>query len=163
MALSLDSSIEIIMNQDIVSNTDKTLIEQYIKSNQNHLLFDISLMIKSEGFADEKINTLSQAIRITLSIPEEQRGFKNYQIVRVHDGQITVLETTNDAENHTITFETDQFSTYALVYQVNKPLTFLWWLLLLLLVPIVLYILWKRDKDEEKTKGAHNIINEILS
>ena len=41
---------------------------------------------------------------------------RTYQVVRIHNGEVTVLPATFDANNKTITFASDKFSTYALIY-----------------------------------------------
>lgn len=41
---------------------------------------------------------------------------RTYQVIRIHNGEVTVLPATFDAEGKTITFATDKFSTYALIY-----------------------------------------------
>lgn len=46
-----------------------------------------------------------------------------YYIVRVHDGKTEILSTKFDKTNNTLTFKTDKFSTYAIVYidKEKKP------------------------------------------
>jgi hypothetical protein len=51
--------------------------------------------------------------RITMEIPEEFRGYKNYSILHVHNGE-TVMLTDLDDDPNTITFEVNKFSTFAL-------------------------------------------------
>ena len=60
----------------------------------------------------------------------------NYRIVRVHNNEATFLDATYDETNQTLTFETDCFSTYAIVYE--NPSSSLWWVWLLFLVPMVI-------------------------
>ena len=45
---------------------------------------------------------------------------RNYQLVRVHDGEAEVLNAEYDKNSNTIRFRTDKFSTYALVYNDVK-------------------------------------------
>ena len=51
--------------------------------------------------------------RITIEIPEEFRGYKNYSVIHVHNGE-TVLLTDLDDDPNTITIEVNKFSTFAL-------------------------------------------------
>ena len=51
--------------------------------------------------------------RITMEIPEEYRGYKNYSILHVHCGEVVTLVDLDDDPN-TITFDVDKFSTFAL-------------------------------------------------
>ena len=51
---------------------------------------------------------------------------RTYQIVRVHDGVAETLDSEYDESAQTLTFATDRFSTYAIVYsdtdkQIDKP------------------------------------------
>ena len=73
------------------------------------------------GESDWKIFTeLNEEVLITLDIPEELRKKDViYYIVRNHDGEYTLLEDL-DEEINTITFKTDRFSTYAIVYEKQK-------------------------------------------
>ena len=52
--------------------------------------------------------------RITLPIPEEYRGYNNYSIIHVHEGNIYTLIDLDDNPD-TITIEVDKFSTFVLV------------------------------------------------
>ena len=62
-------------------------------------------------------------------------------MIRVHDGVATVIPCTYNAANQTISYETDQFSTYALAYvdqqKVEVPKTgdvsnaYIWFILAL--------------------------------
>ncbi len=53
-------------------------------------------------------------VKVTLPLPAELKGLTNYKIVRIgDDGAITPMSTVCDGTN--ITFETDHFSTYAIV------------------------------------------------
>jgi hypothetical protein len=52
--------------------------------------------------------------RITLEIPEEYKGYKNYSLIHVHCGEVVTLTDLDDNPD-TITIEVDKFSTFALV------------------------------------------------
>jgi len=54
-----------------------------------------------KGYSREWINQRLQAI----------------QVIRVHDGAATAIAGTYDENTHVFTFETDEFSTYALAYK----------------------------------------------
>lgn len=54
-------------------------------------------------------------LRITMQIPDEYKGHKNYSFVHVHNGIPTTLVDLDDNPD-TMTFETDKFSTFALMY-----------------------------------------------
>ncbi|MCK7504573.1 MAG: hypothetical protein MZV70_11125 [Desulfobacterales bacterium] len=89
------------------------------------------------------IQKVLEPISITISIPEEYRGFRNYHVIRIHNGVAEVLETRHQ-DNQTLTFETDRFSTYAIAYDSSSGFS-LWWLLLLLLIPAT-YLVYRQTK-----------------
>ena len=65
---------------------------------------------------------LNDTICITFEVPaellnENQDVIRSYQMIRVHDGVAEILDAEFDAEKKTISFETDSFSTYAILYK----------------------------------------------
>jgi len=80
---------------------------------------DIKLL-KIIGSTETPITQTNSMITVSFEIPAKLLGKKEYSVIRVHDGVTTVLK---DQDNNpsTITIETDQFSTYALVYVEKTP------------------------------------------
>ncbi len=109
------------------------LIQSQLTKHQQYAVMDISVIIKVEGQSDILITDLTQNIQITLQLGELEQGHKNYQIIRIHDGQVEMLDCTYDEKLQTITFETNQFSSYVLVYEKSSNGNWAWWSLLLLL------------------------------
>jgi hypothetical protein len=70
-------------------------------------------------------------VKITVAIPEsllqtDESKVREYKILRLHEGEVEVIEGEFNAETGEFTFETDKFSTYAIVYEdvpveVNDP------------------------------------------
>lgn len=78
--------------------------------------YDISMLRKVAENPEQKLTTLGTKVSITMDIPADIKAAdRTYYIIRVHNGAADIL---NDLDNNadTITFETDRFSTYALVY-----------------------------------------------
>ena len=80
--------------------------------------YEISLTKTVDGvdhvITDVMKNTdATGTFRITMEIPEELRGYKNYSVLHVHNGE-TVLLTDLDDNPDTVTFEVNKFSTFAL-------------------------------------------------
>ena len=101
-----------------VSDTDKTAVTAKLPTNYvigSYL--DINLWKQVEGSTASKVTeTVSGKVKIAFTIPTSlQKSGRTYKLIRLHDGEATVLDTTVDA-NYALTFETDRFSTYALVY-----------------------------------------------
>ena len=53
-------------------------------------------------------------------INKDSKVKRTYKIMRVHEGKVTFLDGTYDEKTQMVTFETDQFSIYALVYNDTK-------------------------------------------
>lgn len=124
-----------------VPEDDKKKIEDTAKDNSNAIIaqyLDLSLYMQIDDNEPELISNLnSNKILVRINIPEQFRGDslsndmdveeasqsdnrrslstdRKYYIARVHDGETDILDTTVDGDD--ITFETDRFSTYALLY-----------------------------------------------
>ncbi len=93
---------------------DGDVVRENLGENTFGMFLDISI-IKTIGTQQSEVHDLNQPITLTFDIPEELRGLGKYFVVRVHNGEYVVLEDEDDDPN-TVTFTTDQFSTYALVY-----------------------------------------------
>ena len=50
-------------------------------------------------------------------MPKEKQNTHRYVVYRYHGGKVERLDTKFDAKTNTLTFSTDKFSTYALVYE----------------------------------------------
>ena len=66
----------------------------------------------------DKQKDINLSIDIPQNLINENEGVtRSYQIIRVHDGAAETLDAQYDAETKSLTFNTDRFSTYALVYK----------------------------------------------
>ena len=108
-----------------VTNIDKNLINSVIENNWNvGSYIDINLF-KKIGNNEEKITATNGKIKIKLNIPKELINNKKdinreYKIVRVHNDKAEIIDCKYNNDN-TLEFETDKFSTYAIIYKdVNK-------------------------------------------
>ena len=83
-------------------------------------LYDITIPVTINGESAGELTELSNPITLSVAIPEGlpevAEGYERvYYVVRDHNGEIEVLNTTVNDDN-TISFESDKFSTYALAY-----------------------------------------------
>ena len=84
------------------------------------MYFDLSLFKKVGNDAAYRITeTGDREIEVVISVPDELKSNDNnvtrkYYILRVHEGKAELLETTY--ADGKLTFTTDCFSTYAIVY-----------------------------------------------
>ncbi len=97
-----------------VTDEDKTLIG----------CFDISLTKTTDG-EEKKISDIKKdstgtgKVKITLGLPEEYKYHKNYYMLHVHNGRLSTLADIDDNPD-TVTFETDKFSKFAMIYDDIK-------------------------------------------
>ena len=101
-----------------VQETDKTLIQDTSGDYTVGLYFDINLFKKVGGNDATKVTETNGKVQASIVIPESLRkSGRTFEIIRVHDGVATDIAGTYDENTHVFTFETDKFSTYALVYK----------------------------------------------
>ena len=106
----------------------ETAVKELINSALNKLAedaeaniaqyLDIKVVLKVEGSQDElgTLNKLSEKITLTFEIPDEwKKEGRVFSVIRVHEGRTDVLEV-RENQDGTVSFDTDRFSTYALVY-----------------------------------------------
>ena len=104
-----------------VSQTDKDLIDSKKGNATIGMYLDIDLLKQIGSDSPVNITETNGAVTITLKVPSSlinsnSSVTRTYQMIRVHNGVATVIPCTYNAANQTISFETDQFSTYALAY-----------------------------------------------
>ena len=83
--------------------------------------FEISLekvtTTASGSTTSVEITELVKPIRIAMDIPASLRGFnRTFAVIRVHGDSVDVLNDL-DSDPNTVTFETDRFSSYTLIYK----------------------------------------------
>ena len=104
-----------------VSQTDKDLIDSKKGNTTIGMYFDIDLLKQIGSDSPVNITDTDGAVTITLKVPSSlinsnSSVTRTYQIIRVHDGVAAVISCTYNAADQTISYETNQFSTYALAY-----------------------------------------------
>ena len=101
-----------------VSQTDKTLIQNTSGDYTVGLYLDINLFKKVGSNDATKVTETNGKVKASIVIPESLwKSGRTFEIIRVHDGVATAIAGTYDENTHVFTFETDQFSTYALAYK----------------------------------------------
>jgi LysM repeat protein len=107
--------------KETVSKEEKAKIEEVLGEDTIGLFLDIKLIKQIGDDKPQEVSKTNEKIKISIKIPEEllvtEEGKQRiYKIVTIHEGEVTILEGTFDKETGLFTFETDKFSTYALVY-----------------------------------------------
>ncbi len=105
-----------------VSDKEKTLVKDACGDDWKvGVYLDVSFLQQVGDAASEKVTKLDKEVTITVTVPEklinkDSNVTRTYKIVRVHDGKAQLLDTVYDAAKQELSFKTDRFSTYAIVY-----------------------------------------------
>lgn len=122
------------LKSDAVSTEDRSLINAAMGAdNKLATYFDVSVYGKVTGGAEKKVTETAQRVEIKLTLPYEPpyivpSGYtRTYKIICLHSGNTktaTLITPTykydNASKTGTLTFLSNQFSTYAIVYQDVK-------------------------------------------
>lgn len=119
MNIYVDLSVEDISNS--VSESDKQLVEKHLNGHAVGVYLDITLTKQLGESTPVKITETAGAVTVTITVPDELRNtdskmVRAYKIIRVHEGKADVLDASFDEKTGKLSFETDRFSTYTLVY-----------------------------------------------
>ena len=104
-----------------ISSAEKQLIEKALKKTTVGLYLDITLSKQLGNQTAVKVTETNGAVTITVSLPEDLRNTdttvsRTYKVVRIHEGKTDILDAVYDAATGKLSFETDAFSTYGIVY-----------------------------------------------
>lgn len=107
-----------------VDNDEKKAIEKQLGDNSLGVFLDIEL-IKKIGSTEVEVSETTGLITITFEMPEVLKNKDNsvvrtYKVMRYHEGKVDVLDAKYDAKTGKLSFKTDKFSTYAVVYSDAK-------------------------------------------
>ncbi|MBE6679362.1 MAG: hypothetical protein E7598_02440 [Ruminococcaceae bacterium] len=119
--ITVEKQEEYVESTDGIKN-EKDYKKQKIKDNAGNKeikeYYEIT-MTKTTDDGEKSITSVRKdtdangKFRVTLDIPEEYRGYKNYTILHEHYGEVVTLVDLDDNPD-TITFEVDKFSTFVL-------------------------------------------------
>ncbi len=122
------AEVKVSVSTTTPSDADKKLVEAQLNSTNKvamYLDLGVKVSIKTkEGIVvgeDVTVSETGTPVKFTVALDDSLINTKNtvdrtYQVVRIHNGVVDVLPATFDADSKTITFETDKFSTYAVMY-----------------------------------------------
>ncbi len=133
---------------------------------------DISMYMRIGSGDWNAIHATNEPVVIILDIPDELAGLTaDFYIMRAHEGEYLLMEDLDEAPE-TITIQTEAFSTYAILYQMQeggekKPAakcslchicpTFLGicyfiWLAIIIALALVIYLIIRRKHKEEESE-----------
>ena len=97
---------------------DKAILEKTMAKDDKAVYLDLKLFKKIGNNDPTAITEVSGGkIKVSVVVPDTIKKFADKaKVVRVHGTEVTELKTTYDAATNKLSFETDKFSTYAIVY-----------------------------------------------
>ncbi len=114
---SIAIALEVENADTIVSSDEQELVESVLTEEDTIGQYLDIQITKYVGEEAEAITELKKPLRLTIELSEELKGTNRvFSIVRLHDGLPEILDDLDDALD-TVTFETDRFSTYAIIYR----------------------------------------------
>jgi hypothetical protein len=122
-ALGVNVWLEVTDVSDLIPEEEKQVIEEATEDYTVAMYVDIS-MFKKVGVEEQtQVHETNNKVKISFVLPEELRGLgREYSIVRYHNGEVEVIKADYDPETHLCSFETDRFSSYAIIYtEENDP------------------------------------------
>ena len=120
--VKVEVTIDINNIENKVTDSDKKLIDNKLKADEKiGTILDIVLNKNVDGNKNS-VHELNSAIKLKVAIPEniinkDASIKREYSVIRIHNGESENIPVDYNANDNTITFETDRFSTYAIVYK----------------------------------------------
>ena len=120
-ATSADVWLKVDDISSTVSESDKNLVDGKKGTAVLGMYLDITLHKQVGTGSDTLVTSTNSAVTISLKIPDtllntDASKTRTYQIIRVHGGVADIIPCNFNATTKVLTFSTDKFSTYALVY-----------------------------------------------
>lgn len=102
-------------NELIETNTKGYKVGKYLNITLNKIV----------NGTNKSIHELTKVMKVTIKVPEElinkdSKTKREYYIARSHNGKVDILETIYNEKTNSLTFETDKFSDYAILYKDTK-------------------------------------------
>ena len=131
-ALSDDERISVLLGKNAVltlnaanvaeDSNDRTIVTEALDGRTLGSLFSINLTKQVGETAATEVTSVSEELQFTVTIPDSLKNTnenlkREYEIIRVDNGVATSVESTFDTQTGTVTFSTDKFGTFAIVYK----------------------------------------------
>lgn len=107
-------------NQEI-PEADKKVITHALGDWSLAEEIDLTLFYEIDG-KETQVHKTNGPITVKIALPDSPdiSLARTYKVIRVHEGKADVLPATFNTNTHELTFETDRFSAYAVVYKEVK-------------------------------------------
>ena len=102
------------ISEEQISNFEQAASGYEISNYLNISLFNTVFKGTETESWDTEVKDINHKAKVTLKLDKDVNGDEVVIVHEKHDGTYEVIPTTYDAANHTITFETDSFSNYAI-------------------------------------------------
>jgi len=113
------SMLEILLTMDkidSVSDNDNKAVKEALDDYKVGQYIDVNLYKIIDG-TQYKLNNTNDSVTIKINIPEVLRKpDREFAIMRIHNGVADIINAIDSSED-TVTFATDRFSVYALIYK----------------------------------------------
>lgn len=113
--------LEVTDGEANISDTDKKLTVDNLGGLRHGMYLDIKLIKQFSGENAITITDTNGPVKISFTVPKELLPEKDttrkYNILRVHNGEVSILPCDFDSSTGKLTFETDRFSAYSLIYK----------------------------------------------
>ena len=120
--VKVEVTIDINNIENKVTDSDKKLIDNKLKADEKiGTILDIVLNKNVDGNKNS-VHELNSAIKLKVAIPDniinkDASIKREYSVIRIHNGEAENISVDYNENDNTIIFETDRFSTYAIVYK----------------------------------------------
>ena len=118
-------TVDITKRADGLTEVEKKAFENVLKNNQVlGKTFDINIVKNIDG-SEINVTTTNKSITFSIKLDKELINTdtnvnREYSIVRIHDGKAEFIPCEFDSATGTITFSSDKFSVFAVVYSDTK-------------------------------------------
>ena len=113
--------LEVTDITETITEEEKELIEAELEKEEVAVYLDLILFKQIGNRTPMKVPNTNGAVTITFQVPsdlinQDALVTRTYKIIRVHEGETVFIDAVFDETTGEISFETDKFSTYALIY-----------------------------------------------
>lgn len=125
------ASIEVVFHVASKTITPAEAITAAAKMPENYevgTVLDLSMQLNMYGTKARDITETDSPISVSVTIPQnlintDTTVTRTYKIIRIHNNVASVLDGTYNPQDKSLTFSTDCFSTYVIIYKDEKTNT----------------------------------------
>ena len=115
------------VDENNLTDAESQMVQEALESLDDHeagIVLDLNLFKQTDTEGTSKVSQIPEKLAITIGLPEELAAMgsllQEVKIIRIHNGEVEILDTVYDAAAGTVTFHTDRFSIYSLSYNRHK-------------------------------------------